>query len=88
MSEVNGIIPESSDKQFLELEEARHPLIDPDKVVANTYYLDEQKRIVIISGPNAGGKTVSLKTVGLLVLMHQSGLGIPAKKAKLGYFNN
>lgn len=88
MSEINGIIPESSDKQFLELVEARHPLIDPDKVVANTYYLDEQKRIVIISGPNAGGKTVSLKTVGLLVLMHQSGLGIPAKKAKLGYFNN
>ena len=88
MSEISGVIPESSDKQFLELVDARHPLIDPDKVVANTYYLDEQKRIVIISGPNAGGKTVSLKTVGLLVLMHQCGLGVPARKATLGYFTN
>ncbi len=88
MGEVNGVIPEHSDKQFLELVDARHPLIDADKVVANTYYLDEQKRIVIISGPNAGGKTVSLKTVGLLVLMHQCGLGVPASKATLGFFNN
>ena len=88
MAEINGVIPEHSDKQFLELVDARHPLIDPDKVVSNTYYLDEQKRIVIISGPNAGGKTVSLKTVGLLVLMHQCGLGVPASKATLGYFNN
>ena len=47
MSEVNGVIPEHSDKQFVELVDSRHPLIDPDKVVANTYYLDEQKRIVI-----------------------------------------
>ena len=88
MSEVNGVIPEHSDKQFVELIDSRHPLIDPDKVVSNTYYLDEQKRIVIISGPNAGGKTVSLKTVGLLVMMHQCGLGVPARKATLGYFNN
>lgn len=88
MNEINGVIPEHSDKQFLELVDARHPLIDPDKVVANTYYLDDQKRIVIISGPNAGGKTVSLKTVGMLVLMHQAGLGVPASKATLGYFNN
>ncbi len=88
MEEINGVIPEHSDEQCVKLEESRHPLIDPNKVVANSYYLDENKRIVIISGPNAGGKTVSLKTVGLLVLMHQCGLGIPAKKAILGYFNN
>ena len=88
MQEINGIIPEHHDKQYLLLEESRHPLIEKEKVVANSYYLDEEKRIVIISGPNAGGKTVSLKTVGLLVLMHQSGLAIPAKKAVLGYFDN
>ena len=88
MGEINGVIPEHGDKQFLELVDARHPLIDASKVVSNTYYLDEQKRIVIISGPNAGGKTVSLKTVGLLALMHQCGLGVPANKATLGYFNN
>ena len=88
MGEVNGIIPDHSDKQVVVLEDSRHPLIDSNKVVANSYYLDDEKRIVIISGPNAGGKTVSLKTVGLLVLMHQCGLGIPAKKATLGFFNN
>ena len=88
MHEIDGLIPEHSDKQIIDLEDSRHPLIDKDKVVANTYYLDEEKRIVIISGPNAGGKTVSLKTVGLLVLMHQCGSGVPVKKATLGYFNN
>ena len=88
MNEINGIIPEYSDKQYIDLVESRHPLIDVNKVVANSYHLDEEKRIVIISGPNAGGKTVSLKTVGLLVLMFQSGLGIPAREAKLGYFNH
>ena len=88
MGEIEGIIPEHSDKQVVEIYDARHPLIDKDKVVANSYFLNEEKRIVIISGPNAGGKTVSLKTVGLLVLMHQSGLGIPISKGTLGYFNN
>ncbi len=88
MSEIDAIIPEHSDKQIVDLVNARHPLIEKEKVVANTYYLDEQKRIVIISGPNAGGKTVSLKTVGLLVLMHQSGLAIPISKGTLGYFSN
>lgn len=88
MHEIDGIIPEYSDKQIIDLVDARHPLIDQNKVVANSYHLDEEKRIVIISGPNAGGKTVSLKTVGLLTLMYQSGLGIPAKKAEIGYFNH
>lgn len=76
-----------SDKQEIHLIEARHPLIDRNKVVANDYHLSEEKRIVIISGPNAGGKTVSLKTVGLLTLMNQAGLALPVKEAKLGIFN-
>ena len=85
---IDAKVASISDKQEIDLLEARHPLIDPKKVVANNYHLDEEKRIVIISGPNAGGKTVSLKTVGLLTLMNQCALAIPVKDAKLGIFNN
>ncbi|MBE6133185.1 MAG: hypothetical protein E7178_00755 [Erysipelotrichaceae bacterium] len=84
----NDIIATSKEEQYLELKNARHPLIDPQKVVANSYHADENKRLVVISGPNAGGKTVSLKTIGLIVLMNQCGLAIPASKAELGYFKN
>lgn len=86
--EINAYVANNEPKQIVDLISARHPLIDPRKVVSNSYHLDEEKRIVIISGPNAGGKTVSLKTVGILVLMNQCGLAIPAEKAALGYFKN
>ena len=76
------------EEQCIELLDARHPLIDKNKVVSNDYFLNEDKRIVVISGPNAGGKTVSIKTVGLLVYMNQAGLAIPARDAKLGIFKN
>ena len=88
MSEINGEIAESVTTQTIELISARHPLIDPKKVVANSFLLNEVQPIIIISGPNAGGKTVSLKTVGLLVLMHQSGLALPIRKGQLGYFKH
>ena len=87
-SEINGEIAEASDKQVIELVNARHPLIDPRKVVANSFLLTEEEPIIIISGPNAGGKTVSLKTVGLLVLMNQCGLMLPIRKGTLGYFKH
>ena len=87
-SEINAEIADISDQQEIILESARHPLIDPKKVVANSFNLNEEEPIIIISGPNAGGKTVSLKTVGLLVLMHQSGLALPVKKARIGYFKH
>lgn len=74
--------------QVIDLKDARHPLLDENKVISNSYHFDEEKRIVIISGPNAGGKTVSLKTVGLLVLMNQAGLALPVHKATLSYFNH
>ena len=87
-NEINADIAECSDKQEILLESARHPLIDLKKVVANSFELNENEPIIIISGPNAGGKTVSLKTVGLLTLMHQSGLALPVKKGRVGYFKH
>ena len=87
-AQVDAIIAETSEKQIIDLVEARHPLIDKNKVVSNSYHIDEEKRIVIISGPNAGGKTVSLKTIGLIVIMNQCGLAVPAMKAELGFFKN
>ena len=67
---------------------ARHPLLDQDAVVATDLTLDEETFIVLITGPNTGGKTVSLKTAGLMSLMAQSGLHLPALEAKLTVFRN
>ncbi|NLB48271.1 MAG: hypothetical protein GX813_00215 [Erysipelotrichia bacterium] len=85
---IDGVIATCSRQQLIDLKLARHPLIETDKVVTNSFYLDEKAPIIVISGPNAGGKTVALKTVGLLTLMHQAGLAIPAQKGVIGYFKN
>ncbi len=67
---------------------ARHPLLDPDTVIPTHLTLDEETFIVLITGPNTGGKTVSLKTTGLMILMAQSGMQLPAIDARLTLFNN
>ena len=69
--------PAVSQKGIVRLVQARHPLIDAKAVVPNTIILGGEYRILLITGSNTGGKTVSMKTLGLLVLMHQAGLFIP-----------
>jgi DNA mismatch repair protein MutS2 len=69
----------AENERVILLYEARHPLLDPKKVVPLDIDLDPQTFMMVITGPNTGGKTVTLKTVGLMVCMTQSGLHIPAQ---------
>ncbi|MBC6343009.1 endonuclease MutS2 [Lactobacillus kimbladii] len=81
--------PKLTHNQSLLFLQARHPLIDPKKVVANDIRLGEDYDTILITGPNTGGKTITLKTVGILQLMVQSGLFIPvAEGSKAGVFKD
>lgn len=75
--EINGRLPAINDELILNIKKARHPLIPPDDVVASDISIGEDYKTIVITGPNTGGKTVTLKTVGLLCLMMQTGLFVP-----------
>ena len=75
---MDGICPSINEEGFIDIKCGRHPLIDPKKVVPINAELGRDWRTLLITGPNTGGKTVTLKTIGLLCLMAQSGLHIPA----------
>lgn len=77
---IKGITPIINDEKYVNLIKARHPLIEPSEVVPITISIGKDYNLLIITGPNTGGKTVSLKTVGLLEAMACSGLNIPAEE--------
>ncbi len=75
---IKGSKPEVNNEGYINLVKARHPLIPKDEVVANSIELGRDYTAIVITGPNTGGKTVTLKTLGICVLMAQSGLQLPA----------
>ena len=86
---INAITPIINDEKFVNLINARHPLIDEKKVVPTCISIGNDFNLLIITGPNTGGKTVCLKTIGLLELMACSGLNIPANEGSSIYiFDN
>lgn len=88
-NEIQGIVANISKEEVIDLKDARHPLIDAKVVIANDFYYSPSQKIILISGPNAGGKTVALKTLGLLVLMHECGLAIPtSERSEICFIKN
>ncbi|MCI5956292.1 MAG: endonuclease MutS2 [Clostridiales bacterium] len=76
--EMHACLPKMNTRGYIKIVRGRHPLIDSDKVVPSDLWLGDGFTTLIITGPNTGGKTVTLKTVGLFTLMAQSGLQVPA----------
>ena len=75
---MNAAAPKLSERSIIELHRARHPLLDKEKVVPISVTIGGKNGMVVITGPNTGGKTVTLKTIGLFALMAQAGLHLPA----------
>lgn len=88
-TKMHATLPVINADGLINLRQARHPLIDPQRVVANDIQLGEQYRTIVITGPNTGGKTITLKTLGLIQLMGQSGFFIPANEgSQITIFDN
>lgn len=85
--EYKATKPELNDDGVIDIRAGRHPLIDQKKVVPVSLALKKDEKMLLITGPNTGGKTVTLKLVGLFTLMAMSGLFIPAKSANLSIFD-
>ncbi|WP_117170510.1 endonuclease MutS2 [Paraliobacillus sediminis] len=75
---MRAAMPKMNDQGIIKMKQARHPLLGDDEVVANDVELGDSYHAIVITGPNTGGKTVTLKMVGLCTLMAQSGLQVPA----------
>jgi DNA mismatch repair protein MutS2 len=85
--EKNCTIPDINSREYISLVEARHPFIPPKDVVPLTFEIGKAYNTLLITGPNTGGKTVALKTAGLLSLMALSGVPVPAaEKTSIGFF--
>lgn len=86
---MHAITPQLNTDKQIKLHQARHPLLSAETVVANDIYLGESFSTIVITGPNTGGKTITLKTLGLLTLMAQAGLQIPAaEESVVSIFDN
>jgi len=87
--DMKAEMPVLNERGYVHLQRARHPLIDSDRVVPIDIYIGKSFNTLLITGPNTGGKTVTLKTLGLFVLMTQAGLFIPAASgSEIAVFNN
>ncbi len=86
---MNGTEPKFNTRGYINIKKARHPLLDKSSVVPTDIYIGKNFNTLLITGPNTGGKTVSLKTLGLFTLMGQAGLHIPAfDNSELSVFEN
>ncbi|WP_417638105.1 endonuclease MutS2 [Enterococcus faecalis] len=85
--ELKAVVPEVSQANHVVFKQARHPLLNPEKAVANDIVIGEEYQAIVITESNTGGKTITLKTLGLLQLMGQAGLPIPVEEeSKMGIF--
>lgn len=83
----NACVAQLTEDKEIIIEKAAHPLIDEKKVVTNNYRLSDPHRVLLITGPNTGGKTVSMKVIGLFVLMTYCGMPVTSESATIPFFD-